>query len=430
MSSDPVLGQVTSMKRRGHNLVGKDSDRSIGGFRRHDLESFQSSSYWTSPRKRRKLDPDPQPPPTIEVVHPPNLSTGQESPDPVLIPTSELLQIQEENSRLLNELQELKQKFDSVQRKLSLRSPVTHSSQPPTKIRPPGSSKRGKGLDQSHLGDTAAVYAAGLQYEKYEEIMLLLQRKPVPRTTFFSYTEVIENSVHMLLMDSFDKIADEMFTQGQAKTLGEIACEIDGGWNKRGFTSRLGAFGVILHSINPTLNKKLLWAGTRNMGQNRLINGKEITIVEGTHDGTSHSMETELFQDFLQWATSKKILKFIHFFVADKDSSLRAVVKANPDCGHIKILGDAGHWKSRIYRTLNTTEYFGANGGRAAHKGLAERIAAWTLRCIMEARSQCAQLPGGGSQSEIHRAFLKKFAFTEARWSLSMPGSPRFSCFN
>jgi hypothetical protein len=69
-------------------------------------------------------------------------------------------------------------------------------------------------------------------------------------------------------------------------------------------------------------------------------------------------------------------------------------------------LGDPGHWKSRIYRSLDTTTYFGVNGGRTVHKGFSQRISTWTLRCLMEARTK------GRDRKEIHKEFIRRFKYT------------------
>jgi len=63
----------------------------------------------------------------------------------------------------------------------------------------------------------------------------------------------------------------------------------------------------------------------------------------------------------------KSLLDIVSYFCSDEDSSIRKVATENDYV--ITFLNDPGHEKSRIYRTLQKTEFFGANDGRIVHKG-------------------------------------------------------------
>lgn len=118
----------------------------------------------------------------------------------------------------------------------------------------------------------------------------------------------------------------------------------------------------------------------------------------------------DMFKEFLDWAANNGVLPLLAYLVADKDSSLRSIVKSDLQCKHIVMLGDGGHWKSRIYRTLDKPKYFGSNGGTAKYKGMADKFARWTLRCLMEAKSKYASMSmSDTTQTLIYLEFCRRF---------------------
>lgn len=70
-----------------------------------------------------------------------------------------------------------------------------------------------------------------------------------------------------------------------------------------------------------------------------------------------------------------KLISAITGFVADKDGKIRAMNNSGKP-----IFSDP--------------QYFGTNDGRAAHKGLAVRVGAWWMRCLIESKLKVFQDTG------------------------------------
>ncbi len=156
-----------------------------------------------------------------------------------------------------------------------------------------------------------------MQYEKYLELSLLTNRAHVSESTFYSQTKIIESACGALLQESINKLGDSIVQLAASSELGEIAVEIDGAWNRRGYVSRLGSFAAVLHSKHENLNNKVLWASTKNQGQKREVKGEIRQIIPSTTDGSSHAMESEMFKAFLEWTKQRGIFECINYFIAD-----------------------------------------------------------------------------------------------------------------
>lgn len=104
----------------------------------------------------------------------------------------------------------------------------------------------------------------------------VIDRPHVSESTFYSQTSIIETAVTSLFCDSMEYLANQIFSLGSELELGEIALEIDGAWNRRGYdTSRLAIIHCHRHEY---LNNKMPTAAMC-MGRLKLWKTNEILFV-------------------------------------------------------------------------------------------------------------------------------------------------------
>jgi len=164
------------------------------------------------------------------------------------------------------------------------------------------------GFNKQDMRDTASVVLSGLQYEKYEEFMILTKHSYVSQKTYYRYLPVVERVIDKLWKEEQERIERIIKEKKKEGTLGELLVAIDGAWHKRGHTSELGNFAGVIISCHPELNNKVMYASNRTMSRKKMIKGKEKVVHEGNHKGTSKSMEGELFLDMLDWLGLERVI--------------------------------------------------------------------------------------------------------------------------
>jgi hypothetical protein len=170
-------------------------------------------------------------------------------------------------------------------------------------VYPIGTNEKSYGFDPDALLDSVAIIISGIEFLSYDQLMAFSTRTKISSQTFYRCLPIIQLALERMWKKSVYELSRYIF---ETENLPEVAVAVDGSWQRRGLTSKLGNFAGTLVSKDENLNGKIIFTVTK-MKERKAMNpktGKEEIVFAGNHNASSQSMENKGFQEFLNWSKS------------------------------------------------------------------------------------------------------------------------------
>jgi hypothetical protein len=116
------------------------------------------------------------------------------------------------------------------------------------------------------------------------------------------------------------------------------------------------------------------------MNKQRFLMGKLVKKAAHGYGGTSKGMEGFALRIALDILAKKGLLQKFKARVHDQDASTEKIFASRDDCKHMQMFLDPGHKKKNVLKTIK-----GILGTKKCYTMLADRMAAFFMRCIKEA---------------------------------------------